>query len=92
MYLYGGKNRSKSLNSVTFKNKAVKEGKEYSVPKNMGLLIVTIPNQEIDTELDFEYWIDDAYVKLSASRLSMKLLNTSTICLLGLITLMLSIY
>jgi len=35
----------------------------------MGLLIVTIPNQEIETEIDFEYWLDEAYVKSAASSL-----------------------
>jgi hypothetical protein len=40
-----------------------------------GMLVVTIPDFEADTKLDFSYWISDDYVYLGAQFVTISLLS-----------------
>ena len=75
VYIYGALDRN------TIDKKVIEEGDdlvktytEYSVSTDSNLLIVAFPNKEVNSYLEFKYWLDEEHVTLSyASFLSLSM-------------------
>lgn len=56
VYIYGGKSRYDATMSLTEQNLPVVIGKNYTVPVEVGMLIVAYPNENVDdTTFEFSY-------------------------------------
>ena len=81
-YIYGGTDRFNAKRPVTPRNAAIQEGRIYSVPKNVGFLVVTIPEYEAQTELEFEYWVDETWDRSASTRLKSSFRLSATLFIL----------
>jgi hypothetical protein len=60
VYIYRGKNRESALKPIVFGNRQAEVGVEYNAPISEGMLVVVFPSTaNVETDLDFDYWIDD---------------------------------
>jgi len=58
VYIYGGPDRFSATEQITKGNQMPVTGRNYSIPVSKGVLVVAYPNQEVDTEFEFKYWVD----------------------------------
>jgi len=58
VYLYGGKSRFEATESIIDGNNQANVGQTYSIGVDKGILIVAYPNENVDTEFGFEYWLE----------------------------------
>jgi hypothetical protein len=61
VFIYGGKNREEATQGITDENIQVETGKNYSIDATKGFVIVAFPNNEVDTDFEFDYWVDYHY-------------------------------
>lgn len=63
VYIYGGKSRLDSTQSVVDGNAKVKVGETYSIPAEEGFLVVAYPSEmdstKTNTEVKFSYWAEE---------------------------------
>jgi len=59
VYLYGGRDRFNAIGNVVYGNEQVEIGKNYTVKNTEGFMMIAYPEKDVETELEFEYWIAD---------------------------------
>jgi hypothetical protein len=69
VYLYEGNSRDNATIPIIERNRMAEDRKEYAVPLDSGILMISLPDFEQDTGFDFEYYIDTDYVAAAASML-----------------------
>ena len=57
VYVYGGPNRFDATESVVGGNAQAVVGRNYTVDATKGMLIVAYPNEYVQTEFEFKYYI-----------------------------------
>ena len=57
--IYEGQSRESAFNPLVQFNEQPILDSEYRVKWNSGLLIVAIPDKDVDTEFEFNYWVQD---------------------------------
>ena len=58
VYLYGGRSRMEATESIIDGNGQAAVGQTYTIGVDKGVLIVAYPNQYVDTEFGFNYWLE----------------------------------
>lgn len=58
VYIYGGKSRTTATESVIAGNAQASAGATYSIDVEKGFLVVAYPNEGVEGEFGFNYWID----------------------------------
>jgi len=57
VYIYGGQSRYDATESIVKDNMQVEVGKNYSFDATKGILVIAYPNQDVDTDFEFKYWV-----------------------------------
>ena len=58
VYLYGGKSRFEATESIIPGNNQANVGQTYTVGVDKGIMIVAYPNEGVETDFGFEYWLE----------------------------------
>jgi hypothetical protein len=81
VFIWEGKSRETALKAITVWNSPVEVGQKYGVDLEKGMLVVTVPKENVDvTNLEFRYWIDNNMVR-SGSLISVMNGIFFTVCL-----------
>lgn len=59
VYLYKGLNRDDSTTGLVSGNQMPSVGSTYSVALNEGIMVVAYPNEIVETDFEFEYWVTE---------------------------------
>lgn len=57
VFIWEGLDRDSATKSIISGNSQPTLNREYSVSGNSGMLIVVYPNENVDTELSFDFWV-----------------------------------
>ena len=63
VHLYGGADRFGAFKAMVIDNLPAKIDVTYGWAKEEGVMVVAFPNKDVDTEFEFEYWIDDNFIQ-----------------------------
>ena len=66
VYLWEGTNKTEATRAVNYWNAPAVRDKEYSVNSTSGFLLISIPEANMETNFEFEYWLNETYIKSSA--------------------------
>lgn len=58
VYIYGGNSRYEATESIVPGNDQITVGETYSIGVDKGFLIVAYPNENVETEFGFNYWLE----------------------------------
>ena len=58
VYIYGGPSRFEATKSIIPGNEQAEAGVTYEIGVENGLLIVAYPNEDMETEFGFNYWLE----------------------------------
>lgn len=59
VYIYKGNNRNDATTGLVPGNQMPSIGQEYQVDFHDSILVVAFPNENVQTEFEFEYWIGE---------------------------------
>lgn len=75
VYFWEGNGRENAKKAMQTHNDPPKVGEIYDVGMKSGFLIVTVPRKDMKfTSLDFDYWLNNTYVKSSAASVGVKII------------------
>lgn len=57
VYIYEGTSRDSATKSLVSSNRMPTVGATYSVSASSGIMIIAYPNEDVETDLQFEYWV-----------------------------------
>lgn len=58
VFLYGGKSRHEATESMIAGNNQATVGQTYSMGVESGIMVVAYPNEDMETDFGFEYWLE----------------------------------
>lgn len=61
VYIYEGTDRYNAKKSLIQDNAQIELGVNYTVSNSSGILVIAYPNEGVDTEFDFKYWLHPVY-------------------------------
>jgi len=76
VYLYGGKSRFEATQSMIPGNQQATVGQTYSMGVESGIMIVAYPNEDMETDFGFEYWLEADLKPEEGSELNEQIANS----------------
>lgn len=95
VFLFGGKDRLSATSKIVKDNEKAEVDETYSFDYKEGILVIAYPNQDKETELEFEYWVgayeEPGFFSFSGDDGIMNLIIFSVACLFVIIILIVGI-